>query len=206
MQRATGLDRKWILPSTTIIAVFFASLMFAQPAQAAFHLWSLQQIYTNNTGTLQFIELSTQFSGQPFVGGQQIQVSNTGATQTHTFTIPSNLPFSPDTANRTFLIGTAGLHAAGGPAPDYPTLPNNFLFSGGGTISFFGANSGPYNALPTDGTLSRTFVGGGNAVNSPKNFAGQVGRVVIPEPGTFALLAIGAVSSLVCLFMRRRAA
>jgi PEP-CTERM motif len=205
MQRTTGLGAKWILRATSIVAIFVASLMFAQRAQAAFHLWSLQQIYTNNTGTLQFIELSTQFSGQPFVGGQQIQVSNTGATQTHTFTIPSNLPFSPDTANRTFLIGTAGLHAAGGPAPDYPTLPNNFLFAGGGTISFFGANSGPYTALPTDGSLARN-VGDGNAVNSPQNFAGQAGRVVIPEPGTFALLAIGAVSSLVGLSLRRKAA
>ena len=57
-------------------------------------------------------------------------------------------------------------------------MPTGFLFSGGGSISFFGANSGPYMALPTDGTMARSFTGGNNVVNNPENFAGQTGKVV----------------------------
>jgi hypothetical protein len=100
------------------------------------------------------------------------------------------------------LFGTSSLQAAGSPAPDY-IIQNNFLFTPGGTISFFGANSGPYSALPTDGNLSRTWVGGGNAANSPANFAGQSGHVSAPEPA-FGLMA--AAGALGMAFIRRKVA
>jgi hypothetical protein len=96
------------------------------------------------------------------------------------------------------LLGTAGLQAAGGPVPDY-IIPNNFLFAAGGSISFFNA-SGPYTALPTDGVNSRTW-GNGNALNSPQNYAGQIGFVNIPEPAFVSLLAGGM---LLALFRRRK--
>lgn len=188
--------RRWISR-----AAFVGSLLLVAPhAQAAFHLWSIHELYTNSSGTLQFVELSTSFGGQNFVGGQQIQIANGG--QTHTFTIPNNLSTTADTTNKTFLIGTAGLHAAGGPTPDF-VMPAGFLFTGGGTISFFGANSGPYTALPTDGTLARNF-SGGNIVNNPQNFSGQLGQVVVPEPATMALLAVGAASCLIYTALRTR--
>jgi len=175
------------------VAAFLSVTMGTTQAKAAFHLWNLNEIYTNNTGTLQFIELQTPFGSQQFVGGMQIQVTNLANTVTNTFTIPVNLP--GDTTDHSFLIGTAGVQAAGAPAPDY-IMPNGFLFAAGGTISFFGANSGPYSALPTNGTLSRTW-GGGDAINSPKNFAGQTGQIV-PGPGTSALVAVGG------MFLARR--
>ncbi len=145
-------------------------------SHAAFHLWAIVELYSDASGTLQFIEFSTAFSGQEFVAGHAITVTNVAGTQTNTFTLPNNLPTG--TANRRFLIGTAGIQAAGGPPPDY-IMPNGFLFTDGGTISFFGTNSGPYTALPTNGTLSRTF-GGGDAANSPTNFAGMTGAVTPP--------------------------
>jgi len=73
-------------------------------------------------------------------------------------------------------------------------MPNGFLFSGGGSISFFGANSGPYTALPTDGTMARLFIGGGNVVNNPENFAGQIGKVVVADVWTGASSASWATS------------
>jgi Dockerin type I domain len=158
-------------------AAIGAMSTFASRANAAFHLWALQEIYTNSSGNLQFIEMFDQFGGQEFVGGQQIRVTNSDGTQTHSFTIPTNLP--DDSFDHTFLLGTAALQSAGGPAPDY-ILPDGFLFPGGGSISFFGLNSGTYSALPTDGTLSRTWGGTDNAVNSPQNFAGQTGVVTVP--------------------------
>ena len=160
----------------------------ATPAQAGFHLWSIREVYTDVSGSLQFIELVDSFGGQPLVGGKSISVANVGNTQTHTFNIPAgNLAGS--TLNHALLFGTAGLQAAGGPAPDY-IIPSNFLFPAGGTITFFGQNSGPYSALPTDGTLSRTWTGG-NSANSPENYAGQTGSVTVPEPATLALLGVG---------------
>lgn len=172
-----------------------AILAAASNTQAAFHLWNIREIYSNNSGTLQFIEMFTASSSQQFVGGQQIQVTS-GAT-THIFTLPQNLP--GDTLNHAMLFGTAGLQAAGAPTPNF-IIPDGFLFTGGGTITFFGANGGAYTALPTDGVNSRTW-GGGNAVNSPQNFAGQVGFVNVPEPTLPAMLGcIGAA----LLFMARK--
>jgi hypothetical protein len=178
-------------------AVGLATAMVTTPAHAAFHLWNIREIYSDSSGNLQFIEFFTSASGQQFVGGQQISVIG---TVTHSFTIPSNLP--GDTLNHAFLIGTSGIHGAGGPTPDYIMNPN-FLFTGGGTINFFGANSGTYSAMPTDGVFSRTW-GDGNAVNSPQNFAGQSGVVVVPEPGMWALL--GSAGLGLCFWLRRRSA
>ena len=181
------------------VVVGLGAAMITNPAQAAYHFWSLREVYTDSSGSLQFIEFFCNSGGQQFVGNQQIHVSNVGGSITHTFTIPNDLP--GDTLNRAFLIGTPGINAAGGPVPNY-IMPANTLFAGGGTINFFGQNSGTYSALPTDGSLSRTW-GDGNAVNSPQNFAGQAGRVVVvPEPGTWALLTAGGI--VVGFWLHRR--
>jgi hypothetical protein len=177
--------------------MLLGATLATQPAQAAFHLWSLQEIYSDSSGNLQFIELVDHSGGQNFVGGTTLSVANIGNTITHNFTFPSNLP--TDSFNHTMLLGTAGLAAAGGPTPDY-IIPNNFLFTAGGAISFFQA-SGSYTALPTDGSLARVW-GDGNAVNSPQNFAGQMGVVVVPEPMAGSFLALGVLTC--CATLRRR--
>src|SRR5262245_20918574 len=86
-------------------------------AQAAFHLWDITEIYSNSSGTLQFIEFFTSSGSQEFVGGQQITIHNIGDTIQHSFTIPSHLP--SDSTNKRFLLGTSGIAGAGGPTPDY---------------------------------------------------------------------------------------
>jgi hypothetical protein len=173
---------------TRLAAFGLVTAVAAVPAQAAFHLWQIQEIYSDSSGSLQFIELFCPFGGQTFTSGQQIRVSNAGGTLTHTFTVPSNL--AVDSANRTWLFGTAGIHAAGAPTPDF-TLTDTFLFAAGGSINFFGQGSGVYSALPTDGVMSRTWASGGNAVNSPRNFVGTSGQVVVPEPATWTLFGLG---------------
>ncbi len=194
--------RAFVASAAAILAVTMAT----SSAQAAFHLWQIDQVYTNSTGTLQFIELHCPVSGMNFVPGQQIQVTN--GTQTNTFTIPSGSSDLPGNTNgQELLFATAGVHAAGGPVPDY-IIPNNFLFAAGGTINFFGSNSGAYTALPTDGTLSRTW-NGGNQVNAETNYAGQSGMVVaaVPEPTTWLLTSLTfGVVGLYWTLSRRRSA
>ena len=195
MCRGKRLTRGLLSTSSFLLAL----LLMSTPAQGAFHLWSIREIYTDSSGTLQFIELFTSDFSQEFVGGQQIVVRNVGNTLQNTFTIPSNLPSG--TANRSFLLGTAGIDPSGGPAPDF-VIPNNFLFAGGGTINFFGTpGSVSYTALPTDGLLSRSIPSGANSLNSPLNFAGAGGSVV-PEPSTFALFALSGLG--VFWMLRRR--
>jgi hypothetical protein len=158
-------------------------LLTAVPSrsQAAFHLWEIQEIYTNSSGDLQFIEMFNTAGFDYFVAGQQISVNNLDFTETNTYVMPSNVP---DSFNRHILLGTAGLQAAGGPAPDF-IIPSGFLFAGGGTINFFGQNSGSYTALPTNGTLSRDWNSGNNIANSPTNYAGVTGSVSPAVPGDF---------------------
>jgi len=194
-QKSFGTPRA-IARGLTWFALGVCSAALITPsARAAYHLWSLREVYTDSSGNLQFIELSSPFGGQQFVGGQQMSIANVGGTVTHTFTIPSNLP--GDTAIHSLLLGTSGIQAAGGPAPDY-IIPTGFLFSGGGTISFWGQNSGSYSALTTDGVFSRTW-GDGNATNSPQNFAGQTGVVQGAPPAPPVILSLTAQASLVTL-------
>ncbi len=144
---------------------------------------------------MQFIELTDNFGNQNFVGTQNMQVFTPDGTQNHLFTLPViTLPGS--TLGHSLLFGTAGLQAAGGPAPDF-IVPDNFLYTGGGFISFFGLNSNAYPALPLDGIHSLTFPSGPVTVNSPRNYAGQTGTV--PAPASLGLAAAGG-----CLALRRR--
>jgi hypothetical protein len=174
----------------------FATAIITSPARAAFHLWALHEIYSNSSGTLQFIEMTDSLpfdatGGQNSVNGFQVFSSNVGNTQTNTFTIPGN-PLPGNTLNHMLLFGTAGIQAAGGPAPDY-IIPDNFLFTSGGSISFFGANSGAFGAMPTDGHLSVNWSDGTTALNSPTNYSGQSGTVnPVPEPSSLILVSLAA--------------
>src|SRR4051812_12255156 len=79
-------------PSTTrniealmriLTAILFAAL--ALPAQATFHLWYINEIYSNADGTVQFIELKAAASGQQFIRGHTIRSSSGSTTNTYTF-------------------------------------------------------------------------------------------------------------------------
>jgi len=195
--RTSVFKREFLRSCGRASLLLAAAAVSITPAHAAFHLWNIREIYTDASGSLQFIELFCPASSQQFVGGQQIHVSNVGNTQSHTFTLGSNLP--GDTLNHALLFGTAGLQSHGGPTPDY-IIPDGFLFTAGGSISFFGANSGSYPTLPIDGINSRAWTGGAIAANSPVNYGGVSGFVVVPEPGACVLLGLGCIAGL----LRRR--
>jgi IPTL-CTERM motif/Fibronectin type III domain len=160
-------------------------------ANASFHLWEISEVYSNASGTIQFIEFQTTYGGQQFLGAHTLTSSN--GVVTNSFTFPSNLP--GDTTNKKFLVGTAGFAALGIVTPDY-IVPNGFLFVPAGTLNFASVDIFTYASLPTDGSLSlnRTYSDPlvfplaahviTTAVNSPTNFAGQSGTIVPPSaPG-----------------------
>jgi hypothetical protein len=170
-----------------LTAILLAAL--ALPAQATFHLWYINEVYSNADGTVQFIEMKAAASGQQFVRGHTIR-STSGST-TNSYTFPNDLPgdsaegmgdpsgyyggYGGEVLYKTFLIGTQGFAALNVVAPDF-VVPNNFLFPSGGTLVFGeGADTFTYGALPGDGrSLDRNRA---LAQNSPLNFAGMGGTV-----------------------------
>lgn len=157
--------------------VILFSILIATPANAAFHLWGISEIYSNADGSVQFIELTAFSGGQQFLAGQTLTSSQ--GTQNNRFTFPSNLP--GDTAGKTMLIGTQGFAALNLVTPDY-TVPNGFLFTTNGSINFANVDIVNYASLPTTGGLSIN-ASSATAVNSPKNFAGATGTIPAAAPG-----------------------
>jgi hypothetical protein len=161
-------------------------------AAAAVHLWKINEVYSNADGTIQYIELTTSFDFQNIFSGTSLTSTNGTATQSVTF----NQNTSTATANKTYLIGTPGFAALNLVTPDF-TIPAGFLYLTNGTVNFGSFDSATYTSLPTDGTTSlnrASFVSSSiatQAVNSPKNFAGQMGGIVLPNPPTVVFASSG---------------
>lgn len=155
-----------------------ASLAAAGAAHASFHLWTIDQVYSDASGNVQYVRLSALSAGQQFLSGHDITTSAPGAApKTYAFT--TNLP--GDSAGKKFLIGTTAFAALNIVTPDY-IVPNKFLFIPGGTIIFAGgADSVTYAALPTTG--NQAIAHDGSLVSATAtNFAGQSAAVNVPPP------------------------
>jgi hypothetical protein len=181
----------------------------AAPVQATFHEWRITELYSNASGTVQFIELGLPSSGidnESFVGGHTI----TDTALSHSFTFSSNTPTVP-TNGAHLLIATPGYTLLSGvPTADYVLPTNDFFSTSGDTINYstgISVVTFPQPNLPTNGTNSLNFDPFGSsspfiAVNSLTNLAGQTGSISVPEPSTLSLLGSGAIGLLVCA--RRR--
>jgi len=169
--------RSALLVAAATIAMAFPR----QGAQAAFHLWTVSEVYSSADGSVQFIELRTTFGSQQFIANQTLRSTNSGGTSS--FVFPTNLP--SDSANTTFILGTSNLASIpGGVVPNY-IIPANFVRPavGGGNAAVIYNPSGstiPCTNLPTDGDLSLNNPGGTIvlATNSPRNFNGQSNTIV----------------------------
>ncbi len=166
----------------TILALF----AMTAPATANFDAWRINEIYSNADGSIQFIELYTIDDNQDRLLDEAI--SSSLSSYLFDVDLPSDL-----TAGLFFLVGTASYVAApGAVAPDY-TVPDNFFSVSSDTINFASVDAVGFGIgdLPLDGLLSidRNLV---TSPNSPTNFAGQSGQVVLaPEPSTILLIASG---------------
>ena len=161
-----------------IKALLASTAMFMAPqAGAVFHLWAMNELYTSPDGNVQFLEMTAISGGQQFLLGHLLESRCAG--QSKFFTFPSNLP--GDTSGRRMLIGTQSFAALNVVIPDY-TVPDGFFCRGAGTIDF-AHSSDVWNhpAPPTDGanSLNRD---GSTGTNSPRNFNGNTGTVVLNTP------------------------
>ncbi len=179
-------NRSSVMKSSVLTIVLAMILtLAAQPAVASFHLWDINEVYSNADGSVQYIELFSAFNNQEFTTGRPINAVDI-ATIINTFTFPSNTP-SP-TAGHHLLIATPGFAALpGAVTPDF-ILPTTAFFNVNSpvtTIDFVAADVfsfGPTD-IPTDGvnSLNNDLSTG---INSPTNYAGQVGLLGPPSlPG-----------------------
>jgi len=157
----------------------------------SFHLYTINELYSNADGSIQFIEMAVDSQDdEGFWAGHSISVTPVGTTPppvvdpfdpyntgpvapqggaSHSYTFPRDLP-SEATANTKVLIATQGFANLGIVSPDF-IIPSGFLFTNGGTVNYAGVDVLSYAALPTDGvsSLGRS---GSAAPASPTNFAG----------------------------------
>ena len=142
----------------------------------SFHLYRINELYSDPSGTIQFIELAVgNANGESFWAGISISSTRSGVTNRYTF--PDDLP-STATANTKVLIATRGFADLGSVTPDF-IVPDGFLFPAGGSLNFGGVDTVSYAELPGDGVHGVTR-SGAPVVATPTNFAGVVGSLPAP--------------------------
>ncbi len=161
------------------LALFLSTTVGADPGSVASpgsHLWVVNEVFSNATGSIQFIELE-ECCGSGFelgLSGKSIFSDATG----NSFTFPNDL--TGNTAFRNLLLATADFASLpGAPTPDF-ILPDGFFDVTGDTIRWHiyvpaTLTFGP-GQLPLDG-VSSLAQNGTVAVNSPTNYAGSQGSV-----------------------------
>ena len=156
------------------LCVFFG---VAMQARADFHDWTINELYSNADGTVQFIELTCSQAGETFLGGERVSCSR--GNQTNIFTFPDDL--TGNTEDKSLLLATPGFGSLpGGIPPDF-VIPTNFLFVSTGRVNYAGLDILSYTNLPTNGTASLRRSGSRFVVatnNSPQNFNDQTGFIV----------------------------
>src|SRR5690348_1619717 len=178
-----------------LLAVIVA--VCALPAQAAFHLFRIDQVFSNADGTIQYVVLteSTGSNGENFWQGNRLTATGSaGGAQQLQF--PTNLP-SGDTASKSVLVATPGFAALNLVTPDF-TIPAGFIPTGGGTLNYASVDQIALPALPTDGATAINH-NGGRVAAMATNFAGVSAAVNVaaapPPPNGFNLDQQGLTGS-----------
>jgi hypothetical protein len=159
------------------------ALAFVSAAASALPgTFSIQQVFSNADGTVQFLVIYDRGqndcdAGENLWAGQTLVSSGAGPQQT--FVFPANLPTCA-TSGRQMLIATEGFAALGLVTPDY-VIPNHFLQLPGGAVVFADVSVVRYTSLPNDGVTA--IDGTGQRVpNVAINLAGASASVVPATP------------------------
>jgi hypothetical protein len=170
------MNARWLRLSALCIAVA------AMPAQASFHLFRIEQVFSNSDGSAQYVVMreTSGANGENFWQGQALSTTNAAGVQKR-FPFPANLP-SSNTAGRSVLIATAAFGTLTGVVPDY-TIPERFIPVDGGSLDYAsGTDHIALPVLPLDGVTAVDR--NGTAVPAlPRNFA-NVTTALTPLPVT----------------------
>jgi hypothetical protein len=201
------------------LAAFGAGVFsFCANASASYHTFRFAEIYSNASGTVQFIELHESFGadGQNLLGlAPDIFAGGSGniGNSAHDLTL-TNLS-SSSTANTYVLLGTAGYNALpGAPHADF-LIPNNFFNPNGDTLQYGQGAGNPspgpdgvvdlitFGAVPSNSSqaLQRQGLSGSTFTTGPAiaNTFNNGGNFAVPEPASFGLLL-----PVIVFVMRRR--
>lgn len=176
-----------------VTALLVAGLPSA--AQARFHEWNVDEVFSNADGSVQFVEFTTGTDFQDLIGDHAAEFRASNA-------ILGSAPFGTDldtieTGGHSLLIATPGFLAAAGIEPDYEMPAGSIPVETVDAVRMSGSAPTQLDfvagTLPTDGSNSINRVGG-IAAATPTNFADETGTIV-PEPGAaaMALTALGAL-------------
>jgi hypothetical protein len=181
------------------------------PAAAFVHLWNVSEVYSNADGSVQFVELFTSGFGE--IG------FSLAALDSDQNTLDGFTDFTGNTSSRHVLLATPGFgDLPGGVEPDF-VLPPGFFDLEGDTLVFRAVNLAEtwdevsFGSVPADGTLSLHRVDPGAvdppqsfsvAANTPTNYAGDVGSVILPEPPRDVLRILAGAALLALTRGRRR--
>ncbi|HET9481417.1 MAG TPA: hypothetical protein VFP98_06665 [Candidatus Polarisedimenticolia bacterium] len=147
-------------------------------ATAGGHTWRIKELFSNADGTIQFIEVWESLGGAGEVNTQGHNI----VSNTHSVAV--NGPVASPTSFRRLLFGTPAFQALPGAPPVDQTIVANFFNPNGDTITYTALDVQSFGpgVLPTDGirSLNRD---GTTGVNSPENYAQEVGSVdASPQP------------------------
>ena len=157
------------------------------PAHAGSHTWDVNEVFSDATGAVQFVELveaagTSQETGVP---------GHTMTSDTKSFTIVGPA-LAPPTSNKFYLIATAAFAALpGAPTPDaiIPTGVLPFFFATtGDTVTYVPWDAFTFGTVPTDGTTSLN-ADLTTGLNSPTNYAGVSGSVDASLPAEVPMLS-----------------
>jgi hypothetical protein len=160
-------------------------LAVAGAAHAKSHLWRFTEVFSSADGSVQFIEMRVfdpAGTGEWVINGMELK-SNANA-----YYFPNDLP-QENTFERWMLVATqAFADLPGAPAPDF-IMPENFFDPADDRLVYRQHRdilTIPAATMPTDGihSLEREFSTGdlSTPINSPTNFAGETGSVIVPDP------------------------
>jgi len=192
---------------TLLPAVFFSALLTPLTAGAVFHFWDITEVYSNDDGSVQFIEFFTNANSQDELANHTLQ------SNLESFVFPTDL--DPDamangnnaTANRYMLVATPAFASQpGAVTPDFVLDGPEFFDFVQDSLDFAGVDTFGWlsDELPTNGvdSLNEPFASNLRTVdiNSPTNFAGEIGE--LPEPSGLGALLAGC--AIVIGLARRR--
>jgi serralysin len=139
----------------------------------SFHFFHINEVYSDNTGRVQYIEFVGDDNNQHL--WEPHQLLSTDGVNENIFDFPANLPSSA-TNGRSVLVATQGYADLGLAVPDYIIPEEGFLFQPDGSVIFVDMDQLDYTSLPSDGIMAIN--GSGETVsNSPLNFTGVNGTI-----------------------------